>query len=132
MSEPASTALAAAAAITTGTLTLAGNFYGIPAATMIAATLGAGISMSSSPRIGNGFAAVTAAMGVFVTSLVMAVFLGPIVGFIMDGMVEKMTGINLPDGPAQSAAVLLVGLGAQKWLPALLTRMTTALEGVTK
>ena len=52
MTDPASTTLAAATAITTGTLTLAGSFYGVPADSMLAATLGAGIAMSSAPRIG--------------------------------------------------------------------------------
>lgn len=132
MAEPASTTLAAATAITTGTLTLAGSFYGIPADSMLAATLGAGISMSSAPRVGIGMASISSAVGVFITSLVLAVFLSPLVGIMADGILEKLTGIDLPDGPVRAAAALLVGLGAQRWLPAILTRMTGVIEGAAK
>lgn len=132
MTDPASTTLAAATAITTGTLTLAGSFYGIPADSMLAATLGAGIAMSSAPRVGLGRASISAALGVFVSSLVLAVFLGPLVGIVADGVIDKLVGINLPDGPMRAAAALLVGLGAQRWLPAILTRMTGVIEGAAK
>lgn len=132
MADPASTTLAAATAITTGTLTLAGSFYGIPADSMLAATLGAGIAMSSAPRIGCSRVTISAAVGVFVTSLVLAVFLGPLLGIVADGAIEKLTGIALPDGPVRAAAALLVGLGAQRWLPAILARMTGVIEGAAK
>jgi hypothetical protein len=128
MTEPTSAALAAATAITTGTLTLAGSFYGIPADSMLAATLGAGIAMASAPRVGAGRAAIFSAMGVFVTSLSAAVFLGPLVGIVADGMLGKLTEIDLPDGPVRAAAALLVGMGAQRWLPAVLARMTGVIE----
>lgn len=88
--------------------------------------------MSSAPRVGVGLAAIVAAMGVFVSSLVLAVFLGPLVGIVADGLIEKLTGINLPDGAVRAAAALLVGLGAQRWLPAVLTRMTGVIEGAAK
>lgn len=129
MTEPTSTALAASVAITTGTLTLAGSFYGIPADAMLAATLGAGIAMSSAGRLDMKRASIVTALGVFVTSLILAVFFGPLVGIIADGVIDKLTGINLPDGPVRAAAALLVGLGAQRWLPAALKRMTHVIEG---
>ncbi len=129
MTDPTTTTLAAATAITTGTLTLAGSFYGIPADSMLAATLGAGIAMSSAQRIDCTRASISAAVGVFISSLVLAVFLGPLVGIVADGVIDKLTSINLPDGPMRAAAALLVGLGAQRWLPAVLSRMTGMIEG---
>lgn len=132
MSEPASASLAAAAVITTGTLTLAGNFYGVPADSMVAATLGAGLAMSSAKRVGIARATVVAAVGVFVSSLVLAVFLGPLVGILAGGLVLKLTDINLPDGPVRAAAALFVALGSQRWLPAVLKRVSSAIEGGEK
>lgn len=129
MTDPASTTLAAATAITTGTLTLAGSFCGVPADSMLAATLGAGIAMSSAKRIDCTRTSISAAVGVFISSLVLAVFLGPLVGIVADGLIDKATSINLPDGPMRAAAALLVGLGAQRWLPAVLSRMTGVIGG---
>jgi len=132
MAEPTSATLAAAAAITTGTLTLAGSFYGVPADSMLAATLGAGIAMSSAQRIDLTRPSILAALGVFGSSLVLAVFLGPLLGIVADGLMLKLTGIDLPDAPVRAAASLLTALGGQRWLPAMLDRVTAAIAGGAK
>ena len=124
MTEPTSTALAAAA-ITTGTLTLAGNFYGIPADAMLGSILGAGIAMSGAERMETTAASILHSMGVFGTSLVLAVFLGPLAGTAADQVLNKLAGIDLPDGPTRAAASLLVAIGLQRRLPALLDRLAS-------
>jgi len=129
MPEPTSTTLASAAAITTGTLTLAGSFYGIPADSMLAATLGAGMAMASAQRIELTRTSLLAALGVFASALIFAIFLGPLVGAVVDGVVLKLTGVDLPDAPARAAASLLIGLGSQRWLPALLDRVSFQIKG---
>ena len=123
MTEPTSAALAAAAVITTGTLTLAGNVYGIPADAMLGSILGAGIAMSGAERLDSTFSSVMNAMGAFATSLVLAVFLGPLVGSATDQLLNKLAGVDLPDGPIRAAAALLVAIGLQRRLPALLDRL---------
>ena len=129
MAEPSSTALAAATAITTGTLTLAGSFYGIPADSMLAATLGAGMAMASAQRIEMTRASIFAAVSVFVGAMVFAVFFGPLVGLIADALVYKFIGVDLPDAPTRAAVSLLIALGAQRWLPVLLDRVTVEIKG---
>lgn len=129
MAEPSSTALAAATAITTGTLTLAGSFYGIPADSMLAATLGAGMAMASAQRIEMTRASIFGALSVFISAMVFAVFLGPLFGLIVDALVYKFIGVDLPDAPTRAAVSLLIALGAQRWLPVVLDRVTAGIQG---
>ena len=130
MAEPSSAALAAATALTTGTLTLAGSVCGIPADSMLAAVLGAAIAMSTARRYCFTRASLAGALGVFISALVMAVFLGPLFGILADGVINKLIGVDLPDAPMRAAGSLLTGLGAQRWLPAILVRVTQAIEGM--
>jgi hypothetical protein len=129
MTEPTSASLAAATAVTTGTLTLAGNVLGIPADSMLGAVLGAGIAMSGAPRLETTRASVLNAVGIFSTSLILAVFLGPLVSIVADQALTKLTGIDLPDDPLRAAASLLVAIGLQRRLPALLDKLTSRIGG---
>lgn len=125
MVEPTSVSLAAATAVTAGTLTLAGSFYGVPADAMLGAVLGAGIAMSSAPRLETTRASVLNAAGVFATSLILAVFLGPLLGIALDQIAVKLIGVNFPDDPLRAAATLLVAIGLQRRLPGLLDRLAS-------
>lgn len=129
MSEPASTTLAATTAVTTGAFTLAGSMYGVPADAMLAAVLGAAMAMSSSTKIAPTARSLLSACGVFCSALIVAVFFGPLVGLIADALTYKLIGVDLPDAPVRAAASLLVALGSQLWLPALLARVTTQIKG---
>ena len=129
MAEPTSASLAAATAITTGTLTLAGTFYGIPADAMLGAVLGAGISMANAPKLSTTRASVLNAVGVFATSLTLAVFLGPLISIVVDQAFFKLSAIDLPDNPLRAAVSLLVAIGLQRRLPRLLDGLTDKLGG---
>jgi hypothetical protein len=125
MAEPTSATLAAATAITTGTLTLAGSIYGIPADAMLAAVVGAGIAMANEPRQETTRASMTHGIVVFSSSLALAIFIGPLAGIAANQSLHKLFGIDLPDGPLRAATSLLVAIGLQRRLPKLLDRLIT-------
>ncbi|CAB4194505.1 hypothetical protein UFOVP1254_93 [uncultured Caudovirales phage] len=126
MLEPTTaTGAAAASAIATGTLTIAGSLFGIPAEAIISSVVGAGIAMGRASKAGTGIGRVRASLMVFVTGMGGAIFLGPLVAFGLNSAVSKLFSINLPDAPLRVGVCFLVAMGAQKWLPALMERVST-------
>jgi type IV secretory pathway TrbD component len=131
MAEPTTvTTAVAAAAITTGTLTVAGSLFGIPADAILASVMGAGLAMGRSRKVDPTGQSLAAAIGVFVTSLFAAVVLGPAIGFVANMASVKFLSFDVPAAVLRPVLCFVVALGSQQWLPALLGRVTTEIGRV--
>ena len=125
MAEP--TTILAATVLATGTLTVAGSLFGIPADAILASVCGAAIAMSSARRAEATIEQARVWLGAFATSMAAAIFLGPLAGAGVEAALTRLAGLTLPSDPVRAATCFMIALGAQRWLPAVLDRINSSI-----
>ena len=130
MAEP--TTVLAAAVLATGTLTVAGSLFGIPADSILASVAGSAIAMSSARRAEASLEQARVWFGAFATSMAAAIFLGPLVGAGLEAALTRLAGFTLPSDPVRAATCFMIAMGAQRWLPAVLDRINSSIISATQ
>jgi hypothetical protein len=123
--EPTTSSGIAFASVATGTLTMAGSLFGIPAEAVLSSVVGAGIAMGRAPKAKTSVLQMKASLVVFFTGISTAIFLGPFISIAIDAFVNKFFSIDLPDAPMRVGVCFLVSMGAQRWLPLILERISS-------